>query len=54
MLKNLTFIPQLVEQQVRQPLVRVQGDDHVARVTESKSVLDRVQRGGGRVFFTHE
>lgn len=31
MLKNLTFIPQLVEQQVRQPLVRVQGDDHVAR-----------------------
>lgn len=24
------------------------------RVTESKSVLDRVQRGGGRLFFTHE
>lgn len=31
MLKNLTFIPQLVEQQVSQALVRVQGDDNVAR-----------------------
>lgn len=31
MLKNLTFIPQLVEQQVSQPLVRVRGDSHVAR-----------------------